>query len=351
MIVFVEHRRIGGETHLVLCDGLCDLMRIPDDMRKCALYVMYEKKGSLKLGGTGFVVSVRAEKLVGESFLYVVTARHVIDKITRESSDQALWLRFNSRDPSKSPVMAKTAFNDWTLHQSDMPYVDIAVCRINADPSLEIVHFPLNESSTVNDNSIRKFNFGVGDDVFLTGLFARHAGKQRNIPIVRLGSIAAMPEEMVDTPLGDMEAYLVETRSSGGLSGSPVFARVGPLSYDPTSGDVGIYAEPTYYLLGMVHGHWKPNLQWFNLEESEDFDLEALNFGISIVVPATKIIETINDKDEMKKRRKLEEQMLKKSLPTMDAAPEPSEVMTKERVEDAVREVARKRPDEGKKET
>jgi hypothetical protein len=37
-----------------------------------------------------------------------------------------------------------------------------------------------------------------------------------------------LPGDPVATPMGPMQAYLIEARSIGGLSGSPVFAVVEP---------------------------------------------------------------------------------------------------------------------------
>jgi hypothetical protein len=72
-------------------------------------------------------------------------------------------------------------------------------------------------------------HIGIGDAVFITGLFSHHPGKARNLRVIRVGNIAAMPDEPVKTQRGEMEAYLIEARSLGGLSGSPVFVRpVGP---------------------------------------------------------------------------------------------------------------------------
>ena len=83
----------------------------------------------------------------------------------------------------------------------------------------------------INDNAI-----GVGDEVFLTGLFANHIGQQRNLPIIRVGNIALMPEEPVQHPsLGPIDAYLIEARSIGGLSGSPVFVHLAPTSFKEVS--------------------------------------------------------------------------------------------------------------------
>ncbi len=72
------------------------------------------------------------------------------------------------------------------------------------------------------DEIIKDQNIGLGDEVFITGLFGYVAGSQKNIPIVRVGNIAMMPDEKVPTEGEPMEAYLIEARSMGGLSGSPV---------------------------------------------------------------------------------------------------------------------------------
>jgi hypothetical protein len=63
---------------------------------------------------------------------------------------------------------------------------------------------------------------GIGNEVAFAGLFVNHHGKKRNEPIVRFGNICGIPSEPVSTKAGDIEAYLVESRSVGGLSGSPV---------------------------------------------------------------------------------------------------------------------------------
>ena len=62
--------------------------------------------------------------------------------------------------------------------------------------------------------------------MFSVGLFTKYFGRSNLIPIVRTGNIAMMPKEKV--PLGSFgltDAYLIEGRSIGGLSGSPIFCR------------------------------------------------------------------------------------------------------------------------------
>jgi hypothetical protein len=80
-------------------------------------------------------------------------------------------------------------------------------------------------------------------------------GRQRNIPIVRIGNVASMPHEPVATKnRGAIEAYLVEARSVGGLSGSPVLVQLGivrPKTDDPGA-DLDFHmGKRTWYLLGV----------------------------------------------------------------------------------------------------
>ena len=76
-----------------------------------------------------------------------------------------------------------------------------------------------------DDVQIRSLNVGIGDELITVGLFTQRHGAQKKIPIVRSGIIAAMPDEpFEDQNTGKpYHAYLVEARSIGGLSGSPVF--------------------------------------------------------------------------------------------------------------------------------
>jgi hypothetical protein len=105
------------------------------------------------------------------------------------------------------------------------------------------------------------------------GLFTRRIGSQRNIPIVRIGNVAALPEELIRTRSGLMKAYLVEMRSIAGLSGSPVFVDLP--SAQPMAVSAGFLHDTRikppdpeqinwfqYRFLGLIHGHFDiPNLK------------------------------------------------------------------------------------------
>ena len=49
----------------------------------------------------------------------------------------------------------------------------------------------------LTDEQRKKGGIGIGDEVYISGLFTYHAGTDRNIPIIRTGSIAMTPEERI----------------------------------------------------------------------------------------------------------------------------------------------------------
>jgi hypothetical protein len=89
---------------------------------------------------------------------------------------------------------------------------------------------PIGVELFATSEKIREHDIGIGDALFCTALFSRFVGTAKNLPIVRMGVIALMPDEPVPTKkFGNVEAFLIEIRSLGGLSGSPVFLyHVGP---------------------------------------------------------------------------------------------------------------------------
>src|SRR5579863_9118097 len=128
---------------------------------------------------------------------------------------------------------------------------------------------------------IEREGIGIGDEIFMTGLFINHAGQNQNIPILRIGNIAMMAREPLDS--GE-EAILIEARSIGGLSGSPAFANISGVR----RGKVHTGEDDCVYLLGIVVGHWEGGMEVDIATQDH-----RVNRGIGIVVPATKILEVI----------------------------------------------------------
>src|SRR5262249_20043949 len=102
---------------------------------------------------------------------------------------------------------------------------------------------------------------GLGAQIAIVGLFRSHYGKNRNVPIVRVGNISALPGEPVFTRYtGYISAYLVEARSISGLSGSPVFVFQNEAVMLAKTLN-GSAPKQQAALLGLMHGHFDvPNL-------------------------------------------------------------------------------------------
>jgi hypothetical protein len=262
-------------------------MRIPDEVLECVVFLgAKDIDGRVRQLGTGFLFG--REIGIGDlEARYLATAKHVIEGILSISADATVYVRFNRSDGTSQVIPA--AASAWMFDED--PNVDIAVATVSLDqPMFQSRIVP--ESLIATDDIIVSEEIGIGDDVFLTGLFVNHFGDKRNVPILRTGTISAMPGEpiLVNTMGGltYIDAYLVEARSIGGLSGSPVFVRT-----DGMRGNTFIPGL-RFWLLGIMRGHWDTKFQVEDAVVPNHLVGEAVNMGMSIVVPASKLIDITN---------------------------------------------------------
>lgn len=240
---------------------------------------------SVRLAGTAFFIS-RNIPDSDRMFTHVVTARHVIDGI-RAFGIREVLLRINCTDGVARWL--PTPLEDWVSHPS-ANNVDVAVFSQSCafDQNWDQLTFDVGDCAT--DEVITREEIGLGSEVFVIGLFSHHFGRDRNLPIVRTGNIAAMPEEPVQARgFGSMDVYLIEARSIGGLSGSPVFWRPPLLRRAADDAVEVLRKEHRCYLLGIVHGHFEDR----GKAGPEESGVGSVNVGIGIVVPAHQIIATL----------------------------------------------------------
>lgn len=173
--------------------------------------------GTFRLVGTTFFVGRDKQK---NNYSYAVTAKHVIEGIKSKGLDK-VFLRINLTN-GEAGLFATNA-SDWIYHNDKN--VDVALHPIGLQGNFDHLLYP--ESAFVTPEFINENEIDVGDEVIITGLFRHHNGTNRNLPIVRIGNISAMPMEKIQTKETLMDGYLIEARSIGGLSGSPVFTNLG----------------------------------------------------------------------------------------------------------------------------
>jgi hypothetical protein len=256
-------------------------MRIADEIIKSVGFVSRDTD-PLRYAGTAFIVQVPYDETSG--CLHLVTAKHVADVVGAD-----FVIGFNGKDGM--PLFVKNAGVPWYFHPTEKDSVDAAVIPFASSRLRDYDISPIPVQIFMDEARIGEFNIGLGDEIFSVGLFTRYFGRSTLIPIVRTGNIAMMPREPVPLgPFGLTEVYLAEGRSIGGLSGSPVFCRntVKMPALNPQGQVKHLAGAGQIHLLGLVHGHWD-----LPMDFSESEKLEAVNMGVSIVIPAKKILEIL----------------------------------------------------------
>lgn len=289
------------------------LMQVPEEIRKCVVFIgckISTTPEHIVYGGTAFFVS---EIVEDTGFVYLVTAKHNILKITEKSIDGKVYTRCNLKEGIAIDMESQISL--WVFHPD--PSVDVAVLPFIAPPKT-MDYRPYDLISTATPERRKELGIGIGDEVFLPGLFRFHHGTNKNIPVIRVGNIAAMPEEPVQTANGKIEAYLIESRSIGGLSGSPVFVYLGnwrliDKKWRQASGF-------TFTLLGLMHGHWDIDEADIDVSIPDTNKQRSINMGMAIVIPVEKILETIKQPILLKKQRELIDKKSAKTPPVPDIA-------------------------------
>jgi hypothetical protein len=304
--------RAGGITRWVLGDP-AELMRIPDNLLDLPVFLCVDDPGEgLKPMGTAFFLGLRGKPPSG----YLVTARHCVEKAR---SYGQLYARLNKVGGGIATIKLE---NPWFFGDNDaddvavasFPLVEAYAAGFDGWP-MEIPVWCLTEEKT------KKEEVGVGDEVIAVGLFTHRDGKHQNRPIVRSGIIAAMPDEPLDGSRGEYDAYLVEIRSIGGLSGSPVFLMLPPGRVRPNKGSGWGFEmhRREFFLMGLVRGHWDKNTPEY--ADMIGDDVPQLNTGVAIVTPIHKAVEVIMNKEELvKERKQREREAAERNAPTEDSA-------------------------------
>lgn len=281
-------------------------MRVPDQILKSAVFLGKDSLNRREYGGTGYIVSIDygpeyafttesagTMNTTRSPLMFLVTAAHVASEL--EKSD--FYIRANYRDGSLAEIKQDCSTR-WWYHPTERDSVDAAVMVLPVAQVLSLDILPIPVVMFVGEELAKSQNLGVGDEVFVIGLFKNAKGRSKNVPIVRIGNVAMMPSEKILFPSQNeperlIYANLLESRSIGGLSGSPVFIRQTIQTrwgFDAAGGPLGSaarFASGPYHFFGSVIGHWQVPLDFGGIRP------EIVNMGIAPMVPAHKILEVL----------------------------------------------------------
>jgi hypothetical protein len=263
-------------------------MRLPVDIKKCVVFIGLQMANKeMRIVGTGFLIF---DDISQKSKAFIVTAKHVINGIYGKGLDE-VFIRVNLTTGNSK--WHKTEYKNWKLNSDND--VDVALHQVEEDKNWNHVFYQL--STSLTDDSIAQYEIDVGDEVFIIGLFKHHHGKIKNIPIARIGNVSAMREEKIQTSQHLMDGYLIEARSIGGLSGSPVFINLGEVRF--LNGTLQHTVDgKAFYLMGLIYGHYDvktSGIDDVNFDQLNLNNVDRVNTGIAIVTPVDKIIATIKE--------------------------------------------------------
>lgn len=317
---------------------------------------------------TGGVYSINPHNIVFPSHLYAVTNKHVARR-------GFPVIRLNTID-DKIDVL-ELEHHDWIPHPDGD---DLAIAPIDLPEdrhsfyAIDVREFVHPNQLSYSDGSFLIYpdapRIGAGDDTFMVGRFVTHDGQQKNTPSLRFGSIAMLPFEKVKLEDGYMqEAFLVETRSLSGYSGSPVFV------YRPTTETTHIPTRNPYVdsystsitdlvgrpmLLGIDHGHkrrFKKVVNGAGITHPHGWKIET-NTGMAVVIPAWRLKDWLEKPELVMQRKQKDEQWLKEKEAEEQSGSVASDVekpedFTRESYQDVLKRASRKisSPDEEKNET
>ncbi len=260
--------------------------------------------------GTGFFLGVRIEPPSPRAAtLYLVTAAHVV------RAEPETWVRLRRMDGSLEDLLVP----ERVVHD----HADVAIAPVELDETgqpfdiswMPVPDFlPAGAPGRYQGEPRLRDRPMLGDRVYFIGLFSPiPAMGERNVPLVRSGTLAAWAQERVPVKLPDgtvleHTAHLIDCRSYSGFSGSPCFVQ---FPIEPGIGGVGRPDEETE-LIGLVSSHFdfKENAGLTG-EIAELRTVEVpIHLGVGVVMPAESIEEVLEMEEVVLERRERERRYL-----------------------------------------
>lgn len=275
--------------------------RFEDTLSKTVVRITAKAEGvDGTLNGTGFLVEVPETRLPGDKVIvYLVTNRHVAKAMTPDSTGKDVPHRITKMDAVvnlKVPVGGNKAKS--VPLPPDSPFqwhfpadnsIDLAVIGFPMRDEYDAMRIPV--SFFYTQDIWKTYRIGPGDKVLTCGYFVHYAGAHQFQPIIREGSLAMVPDDVMPVPIGgSANIYLADLHIIPGNSGSPLFLApaftLGGLVTDSKGG-------VPYGLIGIVSGYmWEDNQLTLHVATDYEATVHA-NSGIATVVPIDQLKELL----------------------------------------------------------
>jgi hypothetical protein len=275
--------------------------RFEDTLSKTVVRITGQAEGiDGAVNGTGFLVQVPETRLPGDKVIvYLVTNRHVATAMSPDSAGRGVPHRVTKMEAVvnlKVPVAGNKA------KSIPLPPEDRLQWHFPADSSIDlaVIGFPMSDeydampipvSFFFTQDVWKTFRIGPGDKVLTCGYFVHYAGAHQFQPIIREGSLAMVPDDVMAVPIGgSANIYLADLHIIPGNSGSPLFLAPGfTLGGYVTDAKGGV----PYGLIGVVSGYMWEDSQ-LTLHAATDYEATIhANSGIAMVVPIDQLKELL----------------------------------------------------------
>jgi hypothetical protein len=293
-------------------------VRLHDDVRKIVAFLGARTTDATGasvpvFGGTGFFIYYpAAPDRPNVQFPYLVTAGHVAEALAGP-----FVVGINNAEGSLELLDVDEA--RWVYHL-DYPSVDLAVIPMGVSGA-DWAPFPY-EGFADHENSALFSRFGIGDLVYIVGLYRLFPGSVKMSPVVHTGHVAMTPDEELPVmnrtsrTLTKMRGYLIEAQTLEGLSGSPVFVRyTNPSAISSGVGRVAAYTD-SVFLLGIWQGAFE-GIADDTLGQQVGRGARV-PVGMGITIPARRITEILQLPELVQERANWVRQQTEISAATTD---------------------------------
>jgi hypothetical protein len=213
-------------------------------VKKSIVFLYYQKGKDFEVG-TGFLVDIPSKADPNQSFVAIITARHIVDPKWAACSwanPQAIYARVNGKNfkvgqqedgTDVVPLgLVNAGKNVWYASPNDR--VDVAVIPVSSTHVEELLRndvrfIPVADFATKAETE--NYKVGIGDQIVTAGLVPALLDAQRNDPAFKFGRISNIPEEPIYMKCKQTEAGKALPRDvwllAGNFvpvnSGSPVY--------------------------------------------------------------------------------------------------------------------------------